>query len=148
MKENLVAGKYFAKKDDLVCYIEVEGIGNFLQVLGFIILNHPLVNTDSVKTEFMRAPEDFILVEESSIWPKPDIENVEVVKIGKKVIKKVTIPEEIITNEKLPIELIDDEVSTFKTMSEEEGRDFTINQIVRLKDIPLGIAEATYNKYI
>ena len=138
MKE-LVAGKYFAKNNDVLVYVVLGGIGNFLTIDQFTVLQNSNVNSDDIKSEFMMSPESFTMVEESTIWMKP-----------KEVIKKVIQKKETIKDDVDEISIPDlsaDVIEKYRLLSEEEGRIVTIGTIMAELQLNDKVAALTYEKY-
>lgn len=144
MKE-LVAGNYFVKKESVLLYLVIEGIGTFLRIANLAELeNHSVYSLNDIILDFQKDPSSFTIVEESSIWPKPEL--IEISKTVKKGKEKPEITKKEYTEEDIPI-LSDEFIQTIKIGSLELGRVDTVNNIMNDIKVEKELAELIYQKY-
>lgn len=144
MKE-LVAGNYFVKKESVLLYIVIEGIGTFLRIAKAIVLENQTVYSETdILLDFQKDPSSFTIVEESSIWPKPEL--IETQKQMKKGKEKPEVTKKEYIEEDIP-SLTDEFIQTIKIGSLELGRVDTVNNIMNDIKVEKELAELIYQKY-
>lgn len=144
MKE-LVAGNYFVKKESVLLYLVIEGIGTFLKIAKAIILENPTTYSETdILLDFQKNPDAFIIVEESNIWSEPEV--TETPKAVKKSKEKVEVIKKEYTEEDIPV-FEQAFVNELQKRALENGRVDTIAFICTELQVEKELAEIIYQKY-
>lgn len=145
MKE-LVAGNYFVKKESVLLYLVIEGIGTFLKIAKAIVLENPTTYSETdILLDFQKNPDAFIIVEESNIWPKPEVKSNKRSTLDQ-VKEKILPKTKEYTEDDIP-ELDELYVKAIKMASLEIGRVETIQMIIADHKVDRALAEMIYQKY-
>ena len=144
MKE-LVAGNYFVKKESVLLYLVIEGIGTFLKIAKAIVLENPTTYSETdILLDFQKNPNAFIIVEESSIWSEPEV--TETPKVVKKSKEKVEVIKKEYTEEDIPV-FEQAFVNELQKRALENGKVDTIAFICTELQVEKELAEIIYQKY-